>query len=243
MLRIIIPAMLFLFSSSFAQNNARLVELKLEMRNSHIIQAGDDGSAKPIFMKKKVGLGILYSLLLPGMGELYGGDYSTGKYFTIIEAASWITYFGLDYYHRNEKQNYEDFAVLKAGVSTTGKDDSYWANIGVYMNIDQYNNTMDLQWQFDKVYDRDAFYWKWKSNSERATYRDMWLASEHAKTALNYVAGVMVLNRIVSAINAVRIIKRHNRGVSAASSFGINFGVESFAGIPEGVKINFFKSF
>ncbi len=242
MLKLIIPALLFYFTSIYAQENAQLVNLKLEMKNSHIIRV-DDGSAEKVFVKKKIGLGILYSLLLPGMGELYGGDYSTGKYFTIFEAASWLTYFGLNYYSLNEKNNYEDFAAANAGVSRNGKDSKYWANIGIYMNIDQYNNTMDLQWQFDEVYNRDAFYWKWKNGNDRAAYRNMWVASEHAKTALNYVAGVMVLNRIVSAINAVRIIKKHNNKISSTSSIGINFGIESLTGIPQGIKINFVKTF
>ena len=242
MLKMIIPALMIFSFSLFGQSKAQLVNLKLEMMKSNVVKF-DGNSETQVFVKKKVGLGILYSLLLPGMGELYGGDYSTGKYFTIVEAASWLTYFGLDYYSRNEKQNYEDFAVANAGVTRTGKDNSYWANIGIYMNIDQYNSAMDLQWQFDEVYNRDNFYWKWKSNSDRAAYRNMWVASEHAKTALNYVAGAMVLNRIVSAINAVRVIKLHNKKIKSVSSFGINFGVQSFAGIPEGIKINIFKKF
>ena len=242
MLKIIIPALLIFSSSVFAQTGGQLVNLKLEMKNSNVVKFNDDSHEQP-FVKKKVGLGILYSLLLPGMGELYGGDYSTGKYFTIFEAGSWMTYLGLSYYSTNEKQNYEDFAVANAGVNSAGKDNSYWANIGIYMNIDQYNSAMDLQWQFDEVYDRDSYYWKWRSNSDRAAYRNMWVASEHAKTALNYVAGVMVLNRIVSAINAVRVIKLHNKKMESATTFGINFGVQSIAGIPKGIKINIIKRF
>jgi hypothetical protein len=35
--------------------------------------------------RKSPALAILYSILLPGMGELYAGDYSSGKYFTIAD--------------------------------------------------------------------------------------------------------------------------------------------------------------
>ncbi len=224
------------------QNTASIVKLKTEMYESEVIQF-EEASTPETFVKKNVGLGILYSMLLPGMGELYGGDYNTGKYFTIFEAVSWLTYIGVDYYATMKRNDYHDYAVAHAGVNPAGKDDKYWGNIGLYLNIDQYNGTMDLQWNFDEVYNRDAYYWKWKTNAERKTYRDMWTSSEQAKTSLNYIAGVMVLNRIVSAINAVRVIKLHNKHLTSASNVQINFSVDSFAGVPDGLKLNFSKRF
>ncbi len=242
MSKIILVFLVFFSSTAFSQSKAQLVNLKLGMKNAGVIHL-DETNETSTFVKKKVGLGVLYSLLLPGMGELYGGDYSTGKYFTILEAVSWISYFGLQFYSDEMRKNYQDYAVENAGVTLNGKNDSYWANIGVYLNIDNYNSTMDLQWQFDKVYPRDSFYWYWNSNSDRKTYRDMWVASERAKTSLNYVAGVMVLNRLVSAINAVRVIKKHNKQIEVNTSFNINFGIESVAGVPEGIKLNLIKRF
>jgi len=225
-----------------SQNKSSLIKLKTEMHESGVINF-DEAGTKGTFVKKNVGLGILYSMLLPGMGELYGGDYTTGKYFTIFEAVSWLTYIGVDYYSTMKRNDYHDYAVAHAGVNPAGKNDKYWGNIGIYMNIDRYNGTMDLQWNFDEVYNRDAFYWKWKTNSERKTYRDMWTSSAQAKTSLNYIAGVMVLNRIVSAINAVRVIKLHNKHLTSANTFQINFSVNSFAGISDGLRLNFLKRF
>ena len=48
--------------------------------------------------KKSVGLGIIYSLLLPGMGELYADAYNTGKYFTIADGVLWGTLIGMSAY-------------------------------------------------------------------------------------------------------------------------------------------------
>jgi hypothetical protein len=42
--------------------------------------------------KKSVPLATLYSLLLPGMGELYLDRYDIGKYFTMAEGGLWLTW-------------------------------------------------------------------------------------------------------------------------------------------------------
>lgn len=36
------------------------------------------------FRKKSTGLAILYSLLIPGMGELYANSYSSGKFLLLL---------------------------------------------------------------------------------------------------------------------------------------------------------------
>ena len=62
--------------------------------------------------KKNTGLAIVYSLLLPGMGELYAESYESGKYFTIAEGALWGTYIGINTYGNWQKDRYKSFAVL-----------------------------------------------------------------------------------------------------------------------------------
>jgi len=37
--------------------------------------------------KKSPGLAFIYSLLVPGMGQTYAGNFETGKYFLVSEAA------------------------------------------------------------------------------------------------------------------------------------------------------------
>jgi hypothetical protein len=45
----------------------------------------DAGSTGEIPGKKSAGLAALYSLVLPGMGELYAEGFSSGKYFLLAE--------------------------------------------------------------------------------------------------------------------------------------------------------------
>jgi len=89
--------------------------------------------------KKKTGLAILYSALLPGMGELYAGGYSSGKYFTIADGILWGGLIGVNAYAKSRENNYKSFAQAYGSVNVNGKDDKYFADIGSYIDIYQYN--------------------------------------------------------------------------------------------------------
>ena len=88
--------------------------------------------------KKNIALAILYSALLPGMGELYANNYQSGKYFTIADVALVGVYFGVNTYGDWKKENYKSFATTYGGISLTSKNDDYFATIGNYKNIYQY---------------------------------------------------------------------------------------------------------
>ncbi len=189
--------------------------------------------------KKSVGLAILYSLLLPGMGELYSGNYSAGKYFTIAEGVLWGSYLGTSYYSSYKKDNYMAFAKVNANVTTSGKDNQFWGDIGNYSSIYIYNEEMDLNRNYDLLYDESSHFWEWNSISSRKEYRAMWVSSETAKNSLIFIAGGMVLNRIVSAINAVRLARNFNENLSTTQSYNINFTPTFFVDNSVGLSINF----
>jgi len=90
--------------------------------------------------KKSVGLGIVYSLLLPGMGELYADAYNTGKYFTIADGVLWGTLIGMNAYSNIQEDNYKSYAATRAGVIHENKDEDYYANIGDYTSVYSYND-------------------------------------------------------------------------------------------------------
>ncbi len=175
--------------------------------------------------KKSAGLGVLYSLLLPGMGELYAGDYSLGKYFTIADVALWGALVGTKYYGDIKRDNYIAFAELHAGVNRHGKDDVYWGTIGNYDNINIYNDEMELMREFDKIYDVDTYFWEWDEVANRKKYRSMRNASETAYNNIKFVVSALIINRLASAVDALLLIKRNNKAVDEARMrFGV--GVE-----------------
>ena len=94
--------------------------------------------------KKNTGLAILYSLLLPGMGELYADAYDSGVYFTVADGVLWGTFAGMNVYANWQKDRYISYSQSNASVSSEGKDEDFYATIGKYSSIDQYNDEKAL---------------------------------------------------------------------------------------------------
>ncbi|HSW55762.1 MAG TPA: hypothetical protein VLH59_11805, partial [Ignavibacteriaceae bacterium] len=184
-------------------------ELKSTLKNSdkNIQTASINLSPNLSNEKKSVGLGIVYSLLLPGMGELYADSYGSGKYFTIADGVLWGTLIGMSAYSNWQEDNYKTYAASTGGViNDSNKDEDFYANIGDYTSVYSYNDQKALERNFDEMYDEETNFWKWNSTDERRTYRDMWNSSETANNNIRFVVGGLILNRIVSAINAARLV-------------------------------------
>jgi hypothetical protein len=192
--------------------------------------------------KKSVGLAILYSMVLPGMGELYADAYSSGKYFTIADAALWGVFTGYTLYGDWKKNNYITFAGTNAGINLEGKESDFIANVGIYMSLDEYNRAMELNRDFDKTYNKSLYNWGWSSNDARKEFRDLWSSSEGAYNKVRFVVGAIILNRVISAINAVRLVTAYNKNLSQELSWNIYFGVEDKLTLPESFTINFVKA-
>jgi hypothetical protein len=196
----------------------------------------------PMATKKNAGLAILSSMLLPGMRELYAEGYESGKYFTIAEGALWLTFGGMKYYSMRQKDNYFSYAESYGGVKDmAGKDADYYANIGNYLNINDFNDDMAKQGQFSKMYNTNTHFWDWGTNNSRKSYREMWSSSENWNNNLRFVIGGMILNRLASAINAVRLTARYNKGVETSWNFWFDYNASETA--YQNISLNFIKSF
>lgn len=195
------------------------------------------------FKKKNVGLAIIFSLLLPGMGELYADNYSSGKYFTIADAALWGTYLGMNAYGNQKKNDYKAFAASTGGVNNSGKDELYYATIGDYISINDYNNEKALERRFDEMYNTEQFYWDWQNTSNRRTYRGLWTSSESAYNNLRFVAGALILNRVISVINAVRLVAAYNKRIPEELGWNISVGVRQSPTLPTSLNFNFQTKF
>ena len=195
-----------------------------------------------VLSKKKAGLAVLYSMLLPGMGELYANSYESGKYFTIGDAVLWGFIIGFNNYGSQMKDNYKSFAASYAGADIAGKDDNYFVNVGLYMNIDEYNKIKELERSYADVYNAN-YAWQWESQSERKEFRRMWKSSENAYNNIRFAAGALILNRIASAINAVRLVSRYNKNLSNDLSWNVNFDYVNTVALPNTIRFNFVSSF
>jgi hypothetical protein len=193
--------------------------------------------------KKSTGLAIVYSLLLPGMGELYADAYDSGVYFTVADGVLWGTYIGMNVYGNWQKDRYISYAQTNADITTENKDDDYYATISEYLSIDQYNNQKAFERNFDEMYDTEQYFWKWNTSEERKTYRDMWVSSEQTLNDVRFVVWGLLLNRVISAINAVRLVSRYNNNLSQEVGWNVSLGVQNLPNRSASYNLNFITSF
>jgi len=191
------------------------------------------------FRKKSTGLAVLYSLLIPGMGELYADSYSSGKFFTITDGVLWGIYIGVNSSANWKKDKYQTFAVTNGGITKAGKTDKYYSIIGIYQNIDNYNNQKALERDFGAMLDKNKFYWNWQNNATRKQYRDMWSSSEQSFNDLKFIAGALIINRIASAINAVRLVSAYNKRQGKELTWNVSVGVKRSITLPTSLTLNF----
>ena len=193
--------------------------------------------------KKNTGLAIVYSLLLPGMGELYADAYDSGVYFTVADGVLWGTYIGMNVYGNWQKDRYIAYAQTNGGITTENKDEAYYATIGEYLDIDQYNDEKAFEYNFNEMYDTEKYFWKWNTSEERKNYRSMWVSSEQTFNDMRFVVWGLLLNRVVSAINAVRLVSRYNNNLSQEVGWNVTLGVQSYPDNTSSYNINFITSF
>ena len=242
----IIIVFILLSTHIFSQNIETSFYTLKQQAISEILQSEDVNYNIPIddFQKKKnSGIAILYSLLLPGMGELYADAYDSGVYFTVADGVLWGAYIGVNVYANWQKDRYISYAQTNGGITTSNKDDDYYATISQYLNIDEYNNQKAFERNFDEMYNSNTYFWKWNTSEERKSYRDMWVSSEQSFNNLRFVVGALVLNRVVSAINAVRLVSKYNNKLKEEVGWNLSVGVQNYPDHTSGYNINFITSF
>lgn len=225
-------------NNSFLSLKQEAINGILHQQHTEIIQVISD-----IKQKKNTGMAILYSLLLPGMGELYADSYNSGIYFTVADGVLWGTLIGMNIYANWQENRYITYAQTNAGVSTNGKDEDYYATIGEFLDVEQYNNEKALERDFNSLYTSENFVWKWNSTEDRKTYRNMWLSSEQTFNDTRFVVGALILNRVVSAINAVRLVSSYNSKLQKEVSWNLSFGVKTNPTLPTSLTFNYQQAF
>ena len=243
-MKIIAVFILILSGISFAQSNQNSNLLNLQnsiTSNNNYFNAQKIDNVKLSFApaKKNAGVAILLSFLLPGMGEMYADSYSSGKYFTVAEAGLWGIYLGMNTYSNWQKDRYKSYAASSAGVNNSGKDADFYANVGAYLSIDEYNNSMALEGNFNQMYNTQTHYWNWQTNNDRKAYRSMWTSGEQAHNNLRFVIGALLLNRVISAINAVRLVSAYNKNLSSELGWNVSIGVQNYETLPTQINFNF----
>jgi TM2 domain-containing membrane protein YozV len=193
---------------------------------------------------KSPGVAAIYSLLLPGMGELYVGEYGSGKYFTIVDGALVVALVSFDRYANWLKDDSRQFAAAHAHTSVDGKDDQFFSDIGDYQTVYDFNEAALRNRQPQKVYDpRSGFYWSWDSPVIREQYRSIRVSSDDRFNDTRFIVAAMAVNHLVSAINAARLAIRHNKSLEEGQLLDIHADVIGGIAHPGGIMITLSRTF
>ncbi len=226
--------------SSLSRNNIQ--ELKSQVLNTKLQSRNPEINFPAVTTKKSPGLALLFSLILPGAGHYYLNRMDVGKYYLGVDAVSWIGLVSLNLYGNSVRDNSRTFSHEHAGISNiSDKPDDYFANIGNFQNIYQYNNDQLNRGQFGSLYDVNQFFWNWDNVNNESIFEQQRKNSERIYNSRIIFGSLLIANRVISAISAYFIANHQQKSTSS-----LNFEPEllynrnySF----DGFKINLSKNF
>ena len=190
-------------------------------------------------------LAMLYSLLLPGMGEYYLGHKTRAAAFWMVEGGIWTTHFVFRAQGNSGKDRYKEWAELFAGVSRRDNDD-YYRTIGNYASSEGprsanefvrrraralYPTDPDKRRQYEQengYYGDDS--WDWQDEASLTRYQHMRDVSENAYDNASLTLGLLVANRLLSVLDAGILARKYEKAMSDGSKaqlqWNVNWGPE-----------------
>jgi hypothetical protein len=176
---------------------------------------------------------LLFSLLLPGAGEMSLGEHRRATGFFIAEGAIWTHFVWFRVAGHLRKENYIDQAQLHAGVGVSSADDTYWKLLGQYQTsrgtgADAYEETLRREardqfpsdpaaqdaWVAERLPSGDRA-WSWSSDEARTSYRVTRASSRRAYDRSKYSIAAAIANRLLSAIDTQIIRRKRSAGAQS----------------------------
>jgi hypothetical protein len=166
----------------------------------------------PAPRKKSVSRAFFSSLLIPGLGEAYTGHTGYTQFFLTVETVGWGLFLANNLHVASLEEDYQNYAVQHAGVNRQGKDAQYWIDIGKYDDIYEFNEQRRRDRDLAALYGENASnFWRWDTYDNRLYYDWKRIQTRNIENTQTYIIGALVLNHLVSAINALRLARKYNR--------------------------------
>ena len=154
---------------------------------------------------------VVKSLVFPGWGEYSLDNQIRGRFFVLSETVLLLAILGSYSVSQRQETEFRAYAAEHAGISPVGKDRQFWVDIGNYSSLLAFNEE-HLRWRdFNALYeDNDTWAWAWDSGNNRERFENMRIASDSWRLRGSFLIGGVVLNHIVSAIDALYLSKISN---------------------------------
>jgi hypothetical protein len=155
--------------------------------------------------RKSAGLAMAASLVLPGLGHQYLGARRRALVYFGTDV---LLVFGAVLSERSSHRIYEDaraYAWTYAGAGG-GRvaDDTYWQNVGHYLDSRGYNQVQELNGTPEHKYVDPQQQWAWVDEEHMDTYAGHREDAASYHVASSFFIAALVLNRVVAFVD-VRI--------------------------------------
>jgi hypothetical protein len=168
--------------------------------------------AKSTAPQKSGILAMAASIVLPGLGQQYLGQKDRALAYFSAEALFIFGAVFCTHYSQQIFNNAKAFAWEHANVAGgAGADNNFWQNLRYYDESDGLNQSISLGYneQQELIYrNQDYNYltpnlqWRWDDPSNRTTYGTFLDKSQAYQVAASFFIGAMVLDRLVSFVDA-----------------------------------------
>jgi TM2 domain-containing membrane protein YozV len=179
---------------------------------------------------------VLMSAVVPGAGQMYIGQKTTGSVFLATELALVLSIFRLSNEVDWQEKNYKQFAYANTGVSTGSESELYQA-MHNYSSSEIYNESRILSARnYYLIYNNDpqgyedyvnehTFHgsesWDWGNRTDWMKYRDIRKKKQSYGVYKNLAISGLVINHLVSVIQTVIATRPHKDGLSKLNNFNI----------------------
>jgi len=170
---------------------------------------------------------MLFSAIVPGLGELYTKNYTKTGIFFSSELAIIATYFRLKAESEWADNNLQQFAYENAGVPKNSTDEHYLL-IKNYVSSDDLNEYIDRSARnYYLIYksDPEGYYeyleenlitdeddiWSWDTDENWKNFGRLRIDKQNFETYTQFAIAAGILNRIISIIDSAISAKRFNK--------------------------------
>jgi hypothetical protein len=190
---------------------------------------------------------MLYSLLLPGLGQQVSGRDERARVFFGVEAAIWTSFVAFRLQGDARKDRYIEFAEFAGGIDPSGKGDDYWRTVASFERSDpgpgSANELIKRQARVlypgdkaaqDRYFDENGYFgdeaWDWQNADNLARFQDLRGKSLDSYDRAEYSIALALVHRLVSVIDAARVAGQVNKSLAqqqkSPEGFGMRFGMK-----------------
>lgn len=177
---------------------------------------------------------MLYSLLLPGLGQQYAGRAERARVGYAVEAAIWASFLTFQIQKGQREDRYVEFAERFAGASASGKDAEYWRTLANFERSEgdagSANELIRRQAralypddrEAQQAYEQSNGYfgdraWDWQTSDNLARYRQLRGRALDSEDRATYSIALALVHRVISVVDAARVAHQANKAASGQS--------------------------